>query len=77
MTLDAFEEALARAIDEYAEAVESAAEDEEVPGFEEMPVHIGNQTFRVTELADITISSDYDDDDDFDDDEEDFDDESE
>lgn len=79
ISLDAFEEALARSIDEHAEAIEAAESEEDIPSFENMPVHIGNQTFRVTELADVSITSDFDeeeedefDDDDFDD-EEDFD----
>lgn len=73
ISLDAFEEALARAIDEHFDQVDAATSEESVPEVEDMQIQIGGKTYRITELADISISSDYDEEDD-EDDEEDFDD---
>lgn len=82
ISLEAFEEALARAIDEHFDQIDAATSEEAVPEVEDMQIQIGGQTYRITELADISISSDYDEDegeydddeDDDEDDEEDYDD---
>lgn len=58
ITLESFEEALARAIDKYHDTVEATGDEDDIVPIEDMPVEIGNRTFRVVELADVAISSD-------------------
>jgi hypothetical protein len=58
---EAFEEALADAIDRRFEMIDGLSADAEIPAIEEMPVAIGTRTFALKELADVSISDDEDD----------------
>ena len=53
---EAFEEALADAIDEYHEKIERLGDDDEAPAVGAMPVRISGREFRLDELADVHIS---------------------
>ena len=53
---EAFEEAIARAIDEYHEQVERLGDDDEVPGVGDMIVRVNGREFRLEELADVQFS---------------------
>ena len=59
--LDTFEEALSNAIDRRFEMIDQLGDDDEIPPIEETPVAIGNRTFALKELADVSISDDEDD----------------
>ncbi|MGC1273419.1 MAG: hypothetical protein WBC44_06895 [Planctomycetaceae bacterium] len=56
ITIEAFEEALADAIDEYHEQVDRLGDDEDVPGVGEMTVRVKDREFRLDELAEVHVS---------------------
>ena len=58
---EAFEASLSKALDEYLEQVDSLDEDDEAlpdetPSIDDMPITIGERSFRLSELADVEIS---------------------
>jgi hypothetical protein len=59
--LDTFEEALSNAIDRRFEMIDGLGVDDEIPPIEDTPVAIGDRTFALKELADVSISDDEDD----------------
>ncbi|MBA3312131.1 MAG: hypothetical protein M3552_17960 [Planctomycetota bacterium] len=59
--LDAFEEALSKAIDKRFEMIDGLGDEDEIPPIEETPITIGDRTFALKELADIVITDDEDD----------------
>lgn len=56
ISVEAFEEALADAIDEYHERVDRLGDDDDVPAVGEMTVRVNNREFRLDELADVSVS---------------------
>ena len=54
--LDAFEDALPNAIDQYHELVEGLGDAEDAPVLEDMAVKIGDRSFRLGDIAEVTIS---------------------
>ena len=56
VSAEAFEEALADAIDKYHELIEGLADDDDAPPVEDMPVKIGDRSFRLGDLAEVQIS---------------------
>ena len=59
--LDTFEEALSSAIDRRFEMIDGLGADDEIPPIEDTPVAIGDRTFALKELADVSITDDEDD----------------
>ena len=55
---EAFEEAMSKSLDDRFELIDSLGDDEDYPPIEEMPVTIGDRTFRLEEIAEIHISED-------------------
>lgn len=55
---DAFEEALPAAIDRYHEMVDALGGDDDVPPLEDMAVKIGDRSFRLGDIAEVSVSDD-------------------
>ena len=53
---EAFEDALADAIDKYHEMIEGLSDEEDAPSVEDMPVTIGDRSYRLGDLAEIEIA---------------------
>lgn len=53
---ESFEDALATAIDNYHEQIDRLDENDDVPGVEDMIVRVGDQEFRLGDLAEVHIS---------------------
>ncbi len=53
---DAFEDALPKAIDQYHEIVDGLGADEDAPDLEDMAVKIGDQSFRLGDIAEVSVS---------------------
>ena len=56
ISFESFEEALGDAIDAHEARLDALAEGDEAPGIEDMNIRIGDREFRLSELADISIS---------------------
>jgi len=55
-----FEEALWRAFDHFEKIVQLQGDQADIPAIEEWPIVVGNRTFLVKEIADVTVSNDED-----------------
>lgn len=53
---EAFEEALPDAIDKYHDMVESLDDEADAPPLEDMAVQIGARSFRLGDLAEVSVS---------------------
>lgn len=53
---EAFEEALPDAIDKYHELVEALDDDTDAPPLEDMSVQIGERSYRLGDLAEVSVS---------------------
>lgn len=54
--IDAFEEALEPAIDRFHKMIDGLDDAEDAPPIEDMPVRIGDRSYRLGDLADVSIA---------------------
>ena len=58
---DAFEEALPDAIDKYHALIEKLDHEDDAPPLEDMAVKIGDRSYRLGDIAEVTVSEGGDD----------------
>ncbi|APW59524.1 hypothetical protein [Paludisphaera borealis] len=60
VSLEEFEEAISKALDEYHDLIESQGDPDETPSIDQLRVQIGDRDFLLGEIAEIQITGDLD-----------------